>query len=434
MKQTTLCSIIALTLVVLLTACQGAAGTQGAGQGGQAPGSGTSIRSDSTAAGEERAFEQDQLEAVTLTICAGTTGDFNRTITEEDSIDEILSSLTKEFEHRLSGEEADFIRGLFYRHEQEACPWADEVLGGIVWEIGGDCLKFNRFDELVGTIQGKDVLIALDDAESRQLFTFLKAYADEMQDFPEQYPEKDTSFNPEDAAVTLKIYSEDGEIEKTLSSEEEAFVRSLFYQHENRIWGSPIDSMHEFAFWIGEDQLGASASLMDELDGVVNGRTVSLSLNEAEVNRLHEILKPYAAFFYSFPELADIEASIAARELDAGFRSGEITAWYQEDGSWRACELREQAAKRVETLCTIEEIKWDSGELELPVYLLDFHNGTVVGVYRENHRGFLCKIEDRARFEAALKDGEVKPNMPGLTEAKGCIIYELYDGLVDLTK
>ena len=40
----------------------------------------------------------------------------------------------------------------------------------------------------------------------------------------------------------------------------------------------------------------------------------------------------------------------------------------------------------------------------------------------------------RARFEAALKDGEVKPNMPGLTEAKGCIIYELYDGLVDLTK
>ena len=223
--------------------------------------------------------------------------------------------------------------------------------------------------------------------------------------------------------------------EHILTGAQADFIRGLFYNHEKKVFNSPLQSITEFSFRIGDDHLNANMDFSG-LEGNIAGSdgTVYIELNESESQQLYDILKPYAAFFYSFPELTDIEASIAARELDAGFRSGEITAWYQEDGSWRAFELREQAAKRVETLCTIEEIKWDSGELELPVYLLDFHNGTVVGVYRENHRGFLCKIEDRARFEAALKDGEVKPNMPGLTEAKGCIIYELYDGLVDLTK
>ena len=112
------------------------------------------------------------------------------------------------------------------------------------------------------------------------------------------------------------------------------------------------------------------------------------------------------------------------------FYSGEITVWHVTSSGWQANELRDHAAKRVEMAFSIEDLKPLAGQQVLPAYFVDFHNGTVAGVYDESDAGFVCKLEDRDAFLQALQNNDSELRAYGLTQSEMCVFpYGAWEAL-----
>ena len=100
--------------------------------------------------------------------------------------------------------------------------------------------------------------------------------------------------------VMFIVYSWDDEknmwenAEYSLSEEQSAFVRGLFYNHEKEILDSPVDSVGLVEFRIGEDHLSTSMEGADLLDGVIDGEQVLVELSESEAEMMYRIISAYA--------------------------------------------------------------------------------------------------------------------------------------------
>ena len=103
------------------------------------------------------------------------------------------------------------------------------------------------------------------------------------------------------------------------------------------------------------------------------------------------------------------------------YSSGEITVWHNTNSGWQAKDLRNHAAKQVEMAFSIEDIKPFDGDLVIPTYFVDFHNGTVAGVYDESEAGFVCKLEDREAFAQALQSNSSDLCTFGLAQSVTCV-------------
>ena len=75
----------------------------------------------------------------------------------------------------------------------------------------------------------------------------------------------------------------------------------------------------------------------------------------------------------------------------------------------------------MEVLFGIEELGPYSRETRVSVWFVDFHNGTVAGVFDRNETGFVSKLEDPRAFALALEKGEEELSSFGLMKIEGCV-------------
>ncbi|MBR0142588.1 MAG: hypothetical protein IJM21_00255 [Clostridia bacterium] len=139
--------------------------------------------------------------------------------------------------------------------------------------------------------------------------------------------------------------------------------------------------------------------------------------------------------FYKGPTLDED----AAEEPPYDFRfhgnpeSRSFTLWRNSGGAWSETELKNPEAKRVEVQFGIEDLGACSGEPCVPVWFVDFHNGTVAGVFDRNEAGFVAKLEDPDAFARALENGESDLASFGLAKIEGCVfpagVWDLLEAL-----
>lgn len=119
-----------------------------------------------------------------------------------------------------------------------------------------------------------------------------------------------------------------------------------------------------------------------------------------------------------------------------------ITIWHDVDGVWQPCELTDHdvwrmedgifrqvawdtnPAKLLETLLSIEDLKPLSCATGPARYLIDFHNGTVVGLFDADDSGYIYHLEDRDAFALALAEGRLDPEAFTLTRIRGAVFPE----------
>ena len=119
-----------------------------------------------------------------------------------------------------------------------------------------------------------------------------------------------------------------------------------------------------------------------------------------------------------------------------------ITIWHDVDGVWQPCELTDHdvwrmedgifrqvawdtnPAKLLETLLSIEDLKPLSCATGPARYLIDFHNGTVVGLFDADESGYIYHLEDRDAFALALAEGRLDPEAFTLTRIRGAVFPE----------
>ncbi len=94
--------------------------------------------------------------------------------------------------------------------------------------------------------------------------------------------------------VVLFVYGNENanEREFILSGEDAQLITDLFYVHEKEIHSSPCDSLYDFEFQIGADNLGTTQSL-GILDGRVGGEFVTMRLSEDESEALRSLISQY---------------------------------------------------------------------------------------------------------------------------------------------
>ena len=107
--------------------------------------------------------------------------------------------------------------------------------------------------------------------------------------------------------------------------------------------------------------------------------------------------------------------------LPYDFSSGEITVYRMGDGVWTKTEYTGHDAKRIEVQFSIEELGFLGCGTGTPNYLVDFHNGTVAGVFDAEERGFVYRLSDPEAFARGLAEGSVDTDQLGLTRVMGGI-------------
>ena len=116
----------------------------------------------------------------------------------------------------------------------------------------------------------------------------------------EQSEVAQTSEETNTAVVVLKVYSDatatdDGNpgTEYTLSDEQTAFIKDIFYIHEKSILDSPLKSIGTVEFQVGNDILSTSIGGLSVLDGVIDGKYVMVELSDSERQQLQELIATY---------------------------------------------------------------------------------------------------------------------------------------------
>lgn len=124
----------------------------------------------------------------------------------------------------------------------------------------------------------------------------------------------------------------------------------------------------------------------------------------------------------------EIESHITIwHDVDGVWQPCELTdhdVWRMEDGVFRQVEWDTNPAKLLETLLSIEELKPLSCATGPSRYLIDFHNGTVVGLFDADESGYIYHLEDRDAFALALAEGRLDPEAFTLTRIRGAVFPE----------
>ena len=103
-----------------------------------------------------------------------------------------------------------------------------------------------------------------------------------------------TTENPDNVAVVLKVYSDTDEgnsgTEYQLSAEEADFVEELFCSSEMKLIESPLESIGSIELRIGEEVLSTSMGNLPVLDGVVGNHYVMVELSDSECQKLKALI------------------------------------------------------------------------------------------------------------------------------------------------
>ncbi|MBO4211038.1 MAG: hypothetical protein J5878_00080 [Oscillospiraceae bacterium] len=106
-----------------------------------------------------------------------------------------------------------------------------------------------------------------------------------------------TTENPDNVAVVLKVYSEASATDEgnpgteyQLSAEEADFVEELFCSSEMKLIESPLLSIGSIELRIGEEVLSTSMGNLPVLDGVVGNHYVMVELSDSECQKLKALI------------------------------------------------------------------------------------------------------------------------------------------------
>ena len=136
----------------------------------------------------------------------------------------------------------------------------------------------------------------------------LETTSTDTQTSAEQSAVEQTQEQTNTAAVVLKVYSDATATDKgnpgteyTLSDEQSAFIKELFYDHEKNILDSPLMCIGTVEIQVGNDILSTSIGGLSVLDGVIDGKYVMVELSDSERQQLQELIATYVTYLTLVP-------------------------------------------------------------------------------------------------------------------------------------
>ena len=116
--------------------------------------------------------------------------------------------------------------------------------------------------------------------------------AEDTQSSETNLPEETSIDGKENIRFTVVFY-DDTKSEFILTKEETETIKKFFYNHEMTIIDSPLDRIGPMMFYLGDDVLSTHSLGLSFLDGIIDGKYVTVKLSDAECREFQSIIESY---------------------------------------------------------------------------------------------------------------------------------------------